>query len=244
MARSRPAASMSGSMARFRTKAQSRPVFDCGSALALRAETCCGDAKIGRDAKNCRTKNCRLWRGAIAGPAVRSLKPGFRLGPQIIRNSAIKSVIKPQCAASNSIVDADDPGVPPRGLSEPLSPGPSISSARFWPAGGYRFRVTFRPALFQPRFQAAARMGARCRRSSDHKVASAPGSRLAVSHLLETQTALALLRCRIFGRKTGFHPRSSGGHTFPEKAPFLKGSGRHRHRPTISSTVSLIFAMA
>ena len=205
---------MSGSMARFRTKAQSRPVFDCGSALALRAETCCGDAKIGRDAKNCRSKNCRLWRGAIAGPAVRSLKPGLRLGPQIIRNGAIKSVIKPQCAASNPIVDVDDPGVPPRGLSEPLSPGPSISSARFWPAGGYRFRVTFRPALFQPRFQAAARMGARCRRSSDHKIASAPGSRPAVSHLLETQTALDYCLVAFSDGKPDSTPDQAGGTLF------------------------------
>jgi len=39
-----------------------------------------------------------------------------------------------------------------------------------------------------------------------------------VSQLLETEIALAFLRGRIFGRKTGCHPRLRGGGHFPENA--------------------------
>src|ERR1700680_2982551 len=40
----------------------------------------------------------------------------------------------------------------------------------------------------------------------------------AVSHRPETETAPAFLHCRIFGRKTGFHPRLRRGRHFPENA--------------------------
>jgi hypothetical protein len=47
--------------------------------------------------------------------------------------------------------------------------------------------------------------------------ASGRGPR-AVSHRPETETALAFLHCRIFGRKTGFHPCLRRGRHFPENA--------------------------
>ena len=37
-------------------------------------------------------------------------------------------------------------------------------------------------------------------------------------HRPETEAALASSHCRIFGRKTGFHPASAGGGHFPENA--------------------------
>src|ERR1700694_78070 len=39
---------------------------------------------------------------------------------------------------------------------------------------------------------------------------------------------LAFLRCRIFGRKTGFHPRLRGGGYFPENALVPRGNAPDR----------------